>query len=296
MQKNSRPFDKIVILFNPNSTGDGKSNAKTLQRKLVRAGVKHVELKATDFAGHAEEIAREYSETKKTVLIVSASGDGGYNEVINGVLSVPGAKTVTHVLPSGNANDHHHATTKNDAFERIIAGNISTIEAIKITSTVGSTKWVRYAHSYAGIGLTAYIGKKLTEAKLNAFNEKLIVIKYLLSFRHATIRVNGTKRRYSSLVFATIHRMSKIIKLSGKNSLKDGKVEYYEMRERSLLKILWKLLIATTAGFQPSGAVKKYTFKTTRPLDIQLDGEVFRLDASSDVIVECVPQALRIIR
>ena len=53
----------------------------------------------TNHTGHATELAREAAATGSP-LIVSDSGDGGYNEVVNGAMA------------SGNAN--HHARFMHD--------------------------------------------------------------------------------------------------------------------------------------------------------------------------------------
>jgi diacylglycerol kinase family enzyme len=67
-----------------------------------------MELLPTDFAGHARDLARSVAVSGGP-LIVSVSGDGGYNEAVNGVLDVPASRAVCTVLPAGNANDHHRS-------------------------------------------------------------------------------------------------------------------------------------------------------------------------------------------
>src|SRR3954465_12124131 len=83
------PFDRIVIVFNPHSTGDAPASAEELRADLTRrlpplpggppAGP--VQLRPPGPAGHAREIAREVAATGSP-LLVSVSGDGGYNEVV----------------------------------------------------------------------------------------------------------------------------------------------------------------------------------------------------------------------
>ncbi len=289
------PYKEIVIIYNPNSTGDSKANAQKLAKDLRARIHTKVSLVPTKHAGHAETIARRYAQAPARTLLVSSSGDGGYNEVINGVLHASTNNATTYVLPSGNANDHHHATKKGDSVEQIIKAAEITIEVIKVEATINGKPWTRYAHSYVGIGLTAHVGKKLTEAKLNALNEKFIVLKYVALFRHVTIWRLGKKRRYTSVVFATIQKMSKILKLTGSKSLRDGKMEIYELKERSTLSTFIALLTGSTRGFAPSLRTNEYSFATTRALPIQLDGEVFVIDKNADVTVRCVNQVLRVI-
>ena len=80
------PFDRIVIIFNPQSTGNAPRSAEELRDELARRlpGVP-LELSPTQHAGHARDLAREAAGSGRP-LLVSVSGDGGYNEVVDGVM------------------------------------------------------------------------------------------------------------------------------------------------------------------------------------------------------------------
>src|SRR6478672_13590354 len=135
-------FHKAVVIYNPNSTGDSEKNAKQFADDLKNESSEiSIEIVATKYAGHAEEIAAEYADEKNTIII-SSSGDGGYNEVINGSLSGK-AECAVAVLPSGNANDHHRAVGSDNLAESIIKGQTIKIEAIKLSATVDGKKWQR---------------------------------------------------------------------------------------------------------------------------------------------------------
>lgn len=287
----------VVIIYNPNSTGDGKSNAQSLQQELVKVlpGSVKVALKKTDYAGHAEKIAASYARKETPTLVVSSSGDGGYNEVINGALSVSGSRVATSVLPSGNANDHHRAVAGANLVQDIAAGNFRMIDVIRVSASVGGKPWTRYAHSYIGIGLSPAIGRQLTEAKLNIFNEKWLLLKFFFAFTHISILVDNHKVRYSSLVFSNVDTMSKVIKLSDNASLRDGKFEINAIKHQNKLKLGLYLIQAATKGLSEQSSQKSFTFTTIRPTAVQLDGEVFTLDGHTDVIIESSKRALRCI-
>ena len=81
------PFDRVVLIFNPNSTGDAKDKAAELRGRALRPGAAAaVELAATQHAGHARDLARDAARRGRP-LLVSVSGDGGYNEVVDGVMA-----------------------------------------------------------------------------------------------------------------------------------------------------------------------------------------------------------------
>lgn len=290
-------FDEIVIIYNPNSTGDGKANAEKLRDDITAASeTPHVRLRETQHAGHAEQMAHEYARSNKHYALVSSSGDGGYHELVNGIIHSGATNITAGLLPSGNANDHFNAVANNtDMVTNSISGNSRSIDVVKISGVIDGKPWVRYAHSYAGIGLSPAIGQQLTKANLNIFNEKWLVAKYLFKHTHATIRIDGVKKRFSSLVFSNIDQMSKVLKLSQTSSIDDGKFEISAIAYRTKFHVLWMLLKSATVGLEERGSFNVYLFQTTKRLLIQLDGEIYKLDADSEVTVECVPEPLRII-
>lgn len=284
---------EIIIIYNPNSTGDGKKNAETLQKQIAAASDIPITLQPTDFAGHAEQIVKELPNSEST-MVISSSGDGGYHEVVNGVLS-HGEKTskiIAGLLPSGNANDHYNAVHTGDIVNRILKADVQKIDVLKVT--VGN--WTRYAHSYAGIGLTPHIGEKLTQATLNPFNEVWLTIRYFFNFRPVIIR-NGTGiHRYDSLIFSNIERMSKYLTLSDNAKIDDGKFEITGSKAGTFSKLLKHLFKATTVGLtEDANHASTYTFTSVRPISIQLDGEVFRFGAQSEITISIAAKALNCI-
>ena len=81
-------FTKAVVIFNPNSTGDSSGIAKEFCGALRELQPDcQVELKETTHAGHGEELSYELTKAGDgQILLVSVSGDGGYNELVNGVM------------------------------------------------------------------------------------------------------------------------------------------------------------------------------------------------------------------
>lgn len=283
----------IVIIYNPHSTGDGQHNAETLQRDIAAVSAIPIQLQPTDHADHAEQMVRQLDASIDT-LIVSSSGDGGYHDIINGILS-HGDKAhhlIAGLLPSGNANDHYHALHHGDIVDRIIQNDIQTIDILKVT--VGN--WSRYAHSYAGIGLSPHIGEKLTAAKLTPLKEAWLVVKHFFTARPVKISVHGTTRRYDSLIFSNIQQMSKHMTLSKNARVDDGKFEVTGTRAGSFSKLVGHIFKASTVGLtNDARSVSHYQFTSRRPLALQLDGEVYHFAANSHITIEAVPSALRCI-
>lgn len=291
---------KTIIIYNPNSTGDSEVNAKLLAKELRSQGVA-VTCRKTAHAGHAEEIAAAYAKKNEAVVLISSSGDGGYHEVINGVLKESGesvakrSKLVVGLIPSGNANDHSSSLGSESLASAILHEKIRRIDTIQVSATVNGQPWVRYAHSYVGIGVTAVAAQTLTKERPNAFTEKWIVIRSLFSFNYVKVKEHRKVRRYSSLLFANIDRMSKVIKLSDQTSVTDGKFEMHAIRFRSKPRLLAYLLSAATIGLKQTRSLKKYTATVLSEVPIQLDGEVYTIDAGSTITVKSIKQNLRCI-
>jgi diacylglycerol kinase (ATP) len=283
----------VLIIYNPNSTGDGKANAAELKASIEAASTISVQLKPTRFAGHAEKMVQDI-KNDDGIMVISSSGDGGYHEVINGILShgEQSNTIIAGLLPSGNANDHYNAVHHGDIVKRIIASDVEKIDIIKVT--IGD--WTRYAHSYAGIGLTAHIGEKLTQATLNPFNEIWLTVRYFLNFRPVKIHTDSGVHRYDSLIFSNIERMSKYITLSKNAKIDDGKFEITWSKSGPFGKLFSHLFKASTVGLtDDANHVQTYNFTSIRPLSIQLDGEVFHFEANSKVSVAIIPSAIKCI-
>ncbi len=282
---------KVVIIFNPNSTGDSEKNAKDLARTLRVAKV-DVSTRSTTHAGHGEEIAAKYAESGEEIVLISSSGDGGYHEVVNGAVAHKAKKLVVGVLASGNANDHSSSIGSDSLAKAIIDEDFHHIDTIKLSATVDGKPWVRYAHSYVGIGVTATAAKQLTEERPNIVTEKWIVARSLLSFSYVKLKEKTHTRRYSSILFGNVNTMSKVIKLSDKTSVTDGKFEMSSIRFRSKLRLLVYLVSAATLGLKSSQSLKSFKFKTISKLPIQMDGESYVLDANCKVKVESAKRNL----
>ena len=283
---------KVVIIYNPNSTGNGKVNAEKLARDLRRESIE-VRVRKTTHPGHATEIADTYARSQEEIILISSSGDGGYHELINGVLPHEDTKLVVGLLPSGNANDHYSSLNSGDMAQAIIARKFRTIDTLKVSGVVHGTSWERYAHSYVGIGVTAVAAKRLIEDRPNAWSEKWTVAHSLFSFHYVKVLEAHKYRRYSSLVLSNIPTMSKVIKLSKNSSVYDGKFEVSAIRFGSKLRLLGYLLTAALIGLHHDVSQRRYECRTIKPLAIQLDGEVYTLDANSKLVVESARRSLR---
>jgi diacylglycerol kinase family enzyme len=292
----ARTFESIVIIFNPNSTGDAPRLAKGLHDELqdILGYPAEIRLQPTDHAGHAVELARDAVSGGGDVLVVSVSGDGGYNEVVNGVMQGGNPNAVGAVLGAGNANDHRRTTRTQPLGEAIAAGRVRRIDLLRVHTGSGSNAPGEYAHSYVGFGLTPVVAIDLEKGSKGALKEMVAVTRTFSKFKPFEIRqADGTRRRFDSLVLANIPEMAKYATLSDADDKPtDGKFEVVLIPHSPKWRILLTALRAATKGLGDQPSVGSYWFTTLKPLSYQIDGEVKSVDANTLVRIECVPGAL----
>jgi diacylglycerol kinase family enzyme len=286
-------FDRIVTIFNPQSTGNAARSAEELRDELAeRLPAVPLELSPTQHAGHARELARKAAGTGSP-LIVSVSGDGGYNEVVNGVMDAGNDRAVSAVRAAGNANDHRRVTRERPLADAIVAGDVRRIDLLRLTVGSGPGAHIRYAHSYIGLGLTPVVAVDLEKGGKGSWREMVSVVRAFSHFRPFPIRLeDGRRRTIDSLVFANIAEMAKYATLSQDSRPDDGRFEVITQRQTGKLRVLATAMRAATRGLGPQPSATHYGFTTLAPMPLQLDGELLELDADTQVAVDIAPRAL----
>ena len=287
-------YSSVHIIYNPNSTGDSETMARQLQ-KLLKKQMKStpINIIPTKRAGHAEQIALEIAKAESKPLIVSSSGDGGYNEVINGVMKANNLHAICAVLPAGNANDHSRTMQSRPLEEVIIKNAVTRLDLLKvIVKSTDRKRLVRYAHSYVGLGLTPVVATELNRHTLNAFREAGIVLKTFFKYRPFKIKHAGRVLKLDSLLFGNINQMAKVLTLSPKNKPKDGKFEVVMFPAGRKLRLIKTLAKATISHLENVTRESSYSFTVIKRMPMQLDGEVMSVSAHSEIQIQSARQAL----
>lgn len=286
-------FDRIVVIFNPQSTGDAPRLADELRTELAHR-LPHVplNLSPTQRAGHARELARAQARSGAP-LIVSVSGDGGYNEVVDGVMHAGNPHAVCAVMAGGNANDHRRATRRQPLADAILAGRVRRIDLLRLTVGDGAQARTQYAHSYIGLGLTPVVAVDLEKGGKGSLKEIVSVVRTFARFRPFDIRLeDGRTRTFDSLLFANIDEMAKYATLSDSGRPDDGRFEVITLPHTAKWRVIGVALRAATRGLGPQPTARHYAFTTLKPIPLQLDGELLTLDAGTPVSVDIAPAAL----
>jgi diacylglycerol kinase family enzyme len=294
-----RDFDSLVIVYNPNSTGDAQQRAEELRNGVAElAPDLEVRMRPTEYAGHAREIARDEASSGAP-LLVSVSGDGGYNEVVDGVMQAGDTKAAAAVLAAGNANDHRRVTAERPLVEAIAAGTTQKLDLLRLTVGDGSADGaaqVRYAHSYIGLGITPVVAVELERRGKGSFREIVTTVRAFSRFRPFAVRLeNGERQEFDSLVFANIAEMAKYATLS-EGEPDDGRFEVVMLPHKSKWRVLATAVRAAVSGLGDQPSVREYTFSTIDPMPLQVDGELVELGPDVPVRVDIAPGALTTVR
>jgi len=225
---------------------------------------------------------------------VSCSGDGGYNEVINGVMKAgkTGINTICAVRASGNANDHSRTMQSKPLWKAIVSDKVTHIDLLKFTVISDGKKTVRYAHSYAGLGLSPVIAKELDAQAYSRRRELMTVIKTFFKYSPFIILANNKKLTVDSLTFSNINKMAKFIKFSKVNTPDNGMFIVTLFVHRRKRYFALNIIKAVFGRLESSYQQSRYEFTALSDMPIQLDGEVVHVHAGSTIKVEAVNKAL----
>jgi diacylglycerol kinase (ATP) len=286
----SRPFDAVEIVFNPNSTGDAQERAEELAKQLAeRAPELPVQLRPTERAGHGREIARDAARAGRP-LVVSVSGDGGYNDVVNGLMDADADSAYAAVLAAGNANDHRRVTRERPLADGIVDGDVSKLDLLRMS--VDDGREPRYAHSYIGLGITPTVALELEKGGKGSIKEVISTIRTFSRFRPFQIETDSGTETFDSVIFANIREMAKFAVLSEEGRPDDGRFEVVVLRHTAKWRVLATAVRAAVRGLGPQPTAREYQFKTVDPMPVQVDGEVSEFERGVGVTVEIVPGAL----
>ncbi len=286
-------FDRTVIIFNPASTGEAPRLAEQLRRDLEqRLPGLAITMQPTRYAGHARELAREAAASGRP-LVVSVSGDGGYSEVVDGVMKSGNDQVVCTVLAAGNANDHSRSTRRRPLADAIALGDIRRIDLLRLTVETGTDVRVQYAHSYIGLGLTPTVAIELERGGKGSLREIVSTLRTFARFRPFVIELtDGTQRSFDSLVFANIAQMAKYAAISDDGRPDDGRFEVIMWPHTAKWRVLGTAVKAITLGLGPQPSEREYHFTTVKPMPMQVDGEILKLAAGQTVAVDIAAKAL----
>lgn len=285
---------RILFLINPISGVKKKANLAELIPSYFPAEEFIIQIKHTNYAGHAVELAK-WAVDLGYSAVVACGGDGTINEI--GSVLV-GSNTALGIIPLGSGNGlarHLGISLKVKKALRIIAQF-----SIKLIDTGEVNK--RPFIGIAGLGFDAHIGKKFANyGKRGFFSYLKLVLKEYLDFKERTVIIKrkGNKETLSAIMI-TIANSSQF----GNNAIiapnaiiDDGKLKMCIVKKFPLWrapKIAWLMMTRRIhrSKYIDIIEIKKATIKQPKKL-IHVDGEPIKM--ARKIKVRVLPQSLAVL-
>ena len=294
---------RYLVIVNPVSRG-GKAQEEGvwLINRLKRAGVDYEAL-FTERAGHAEEMVVNWAEDFD--VVVSVSGDGTTNEIINGIMKVPRADLKLAMFPAGTADDFacnmgYDRKDKEQALRAILGDTYRTIDLIHYDD--------RYAAVSFGLGVDSEIADgayKWKRFRIPAYFYSGLKKCFFEDRKRYHVRFDYEDQTFDDWVLIAIlcnaPLFGRYIKIHPEARMNDGILGLTIGREMPNVYGLVLFGFACLGGRH--GFSRKVSFHQVRRMRVecktdtyaQIDGEVYKFDAGRVINLSVVPMALRVL-
>ena len=286
----SSPFGPMVLICHAGSGKGGVAKAlPDVIDKLQRRELEH-EVRYTEYAGHATEIARESLRDGKRFL-VAVGGDGTIHEVVNGMIEDDKpivADSVLGIISAGTGSDFIKTfglpAAPGVAVAHLDGGESFPIDIGKITYMDDGREVVRYFPNIAEVGIGADV-----VARAQRLPRQLGPMVYLVAFwlvmrkhKSARVTVDLVDRSYegpaNNIVVANCQFFGGGMKIAPKAAPTDGllDIQVEHARKREAIAMMPKVFKGEHLPHPDIEEFKRVrcTVTSDRALRIEADGEV----------------------
>lgn len=294
---------RYLVIVNPVSRG-GKAQEEGiwLLNRLKKAGVDY-EFLFTERAGHAEEMVVKWAEDFD--VVVSVSGDGTTNEIINGIMKVPSADLSLAMFPAGTADDFarnmgYDRKDKEQALRSILGDTCRTIDLIHYDDRYAAVTW--------GLGVDSEIADgayKWKRFRIPAYFYSGLRKCFFEERKRYHVRFDYEGQTFDDWVLISIlcnaPLFGRYIKINPDAKMNDGLLGLTIGREMPNVYGLVLFGFACLNGRH--GFSRLVSYHQVRKMRVecksdtyaQIDGEVYKFDAGKVINLAVVPQALKVL-
>ncbi|MHA6762831.1 diacylglycerol/lipid kinase family protein [Streptacidiphilus sp. PAMC 29251] len=313
---------RALLVVNPKATTTSGRTKDVLAHAL--ASDLKLEVAATEYRGHARDLARDAAASGTVDLVVALGGDGTVNEVVNGLLAegpsehlprlavVPGGSTNVFARALGLPNDPVEATGA--LLDALAAGSERTIGLGRAVTEGLPERWFTFT---AGFGFDAGVVGRVEQHRRSGRRSthtlyiKQAVRHYLGEREHRragpiTLRIPGAEP-VDGLVVSIVANTSPWTFLGNRPLYAspeagfDTDLDLFGLTRMTLpqtLRMIPQLLDASAAGPRGKHVVayhdlQEFTLHSQETLPFQVDGD--HLGERNEVTFSGVRRALRVI-
>ncbi len=276
----------MLFIVNPIS---GNGNKKRIVSNLEKLGYN---IAYTQFAGHAEILAKEASEKR----IIAVGGDGTVNEVAKGII---GSDKILGIIPCGSGDGLalHLGLSRNfqTAIKTIINGKISPLDGAIING--------KLFLSVCGVGFDAMVSERFAKSgKRGMFNYVKQGLKLWKNFKAENYKIcidgNEWKQDATLITIGNSNQWGNRAKITPHAKSCDGLLDI------TIVGSLKTLNIPLLAGLLMIGHInkskkvhcyrgKRVTIFRSQNGPVHADGEWF--ESEKNLSIEIIPSAFKVI-
>ncbi|MBQ0050161.1 MAG: diacylglycerol kinase family lipid kinase [Bacteroidales bacterium] len=299
---------KIIFIVNPISGTKDKQRIIDLIPKFFDKGEYEYEIRRTERAGHAEEIARQAAE-QGAIAAVAVGGDGTVNEVARGIVHTA---TALGIVPCGSGNGlarHLGIPMKAEgALEVLSRMDIRQCDYCKInghpffcTAGVGFDAQVSDTFAKAGKrGLPTYLKTTIgVGLRYQGESYEILVENDGKTERLSSTKPSGKEKRYWLITGANAAQYGNDFFIAPDASVCDGKLDVNIWTKfNKITSPLVGLRLATATIHHSRRHVRivrcdKITIRRKSAGPIQWDGDPAQ--GTAEVVMECVAGGIKMV-
>ncbi len=286
---------EIIFIINPISGTRSKDEIPRIIESVLDAELFIPELRFTEYAGHASEIALDCAEKGKDI-VVAVGGDGTVNEVAR---SLTHSQTALGIIPCGSGN----GLARHLCLPLDVKKAVETINACKIEDFDYGVINDQPFFCTCGMGFDAFISLKFAEAgKRGPITYVENVLKEGLKYKPETYEVTDETgaRRYKAFLIACANasQYGNNAYIAPGATMKDGQMDVIVMEPFDVLdapQIAADLFMKTLGN---NSKIKTFRAKQIHihrkePGAIHFDGDPMMTNADIDVHIE--PGGIKIV-
>lgn len=287
----------MQVLFIVNKyagNGKGKKAWNRIQQNLTI----DYRIAFTQYEGHGEEIARQYTQhNNEQWLVVVIGGDGTIHEVVSGV--VYNERVIIGVVSAGSGNDFarnfkvfRQAKEIEEFLQIENSGALMDVGRIQL----GIAPTELFVNN-AGIGFDAYVAKLTNKSRFKVYMNKIglgklsyaaFVVKGLFSFQRfdVTVRSNEEELYFKQAWFVAVSNQPYFgggMRISPASNPNDGIIEVTIVYNISRIKLL---LVFATVFFEKHTKFKEIRFLQSDQFDITVHTDKMVCHTDGDYIGE----------